>query len=283
MDECLVHTEVADATIKGCHTHSTRPHELSPADLARRPPADFEFELPYLDAPVRVFKRPALDEFLAETSKLADIVLYTSAVEGYASEIIRRIDPDGTTFLRLLSRKHCRVLEHTGGAPTPRRHPHPRVLTHTRASAAAYGKDLRGLGRSLARTVLVDDSNTSFMLQPDNGIPISAFYGDPRDRGLVEARRPHATAASHPPARRHCRCSRCRIAASRVVHRCNVRRCCRFCDGCARQTTCARSCVPSLVSRRSCSASCRRYGAPKVDRHGTPAHDSIKPELSREA
>lgn len=38
----------------------------------------------------------------------------------------------------------------------------------------------------MARTVLVDDSNTSFMLQPDNGIPISAFYGDPRDRGLVE-------------------------------------------------------------------------------------------------
>ena len=134
MDECLVHTEVADVTIKGCHTHSKRPHDLSPADLARRPPADFEFELPYLDAPVRVFKRPALDEFLVETSKVADLVLYTSAVEGYASEIIRRIDPDGTTFLRLLSRKHCRVLEHTGGASTPRRRPDPRVLTRTLAS-----------------------------------------------------------------------------------------------------------------------------------------------------
>lgn len=254
MDECLVHTEVADVSIKGCHTHSIRPHELSPADLARRPPADFEFELPYLDAPVRVFKRPALDEFLVEASKVADLVLYTSAVEGYASEIIGRIDPDGTTFLRLLSRKHCRILEHTGGEPTPRRRTDRCLLTRTRSSLAAYGKDLRGLGRSLARTVLVDDSNTSFMLQPDNGIPITAFYGDPRDRGLVEVRL-HAAAALYPRPLPHSRMppmpltphARSATPPDPVSHRCS-----RFCGGCATWTTCAQSCVPSLVSKPSC-------------------------------
>ena len=53
------------------------------------------------------------------------------------------------------------------------------------AAAGAYCKDLGILGRPLARTVLIDDSNTSFMLQPDNGIPIPAFHGDPHDRNLV--------------------------------------------------------------------------------------------------
>ena len=113
---------------------------------------------------MRVFKRPALDEFLVEASKVADLVLYTSAVEGYASEIVRGIDPTGTTFISILSRQHCRFLQHTG----------------------AYGKDLGSLGRPLERTVLLDDSVTSFMLQPDNGIPIRPFYGDPLDRGLVD-------------------------------------------------------------------------------------------------
>jgi TFIIF-interacting CTD phosphatase-like protein len=93
---------------------------------------------------------------------VAELVLYTSAAEGYASEIVKEIDPAGTRFLRVLTRQHCHPLQ-----------------------VGSYAKDLAGLGRPLERTVLVDDSNNSFMMQPDNGIPITAYFGNPTDRDLV--------------------------------------------------------------------------------------------------
>ena len=31
---------------------------------------------------------------------------------------------------------------------------------------------------------MINDTATSFLPQPDNGIPIAGFYGDPRDRNL---------------------------------------------------------------------------------------------------
>ena len=62
MDECLVHAKVANDSIKGC----TRDQSQQPEPAAV---PDFAFELPYLDAPVRVFKRPALDDFLIEAHK----------------------------------------------------------------------------------------------------------------------------------------------------------------------------------------------------------------------
>jgi len=34
---------------------------------------------------VRVFKRPGLDDFLLEAGRLAELVLYSSAAEGYAA------------------------------------------------------------------------------------------------------------------------------------------------------------------------------------------------------
>ena len=34
------------------------------------------------------------------------------------------------------------------------------------------------LGRSLRRTVLVDNSEMSYTLQPENGIPISDYFGE---------------------------------------------------------------------------------------------------------
>ena len=68
MDECLVHAEVAgDRSIQGCHQHTA---ERLPNAREADAQADFEFELPYLDSPVRVFKRPALDEFLGEARKV---------------------------------------------------------------------------------------------------------------------------------------------------------------------------------------------------------------------
>jgi len=160
MDECLLHAEVTDVAIKGCADQMRQAHAR--AEERKDTAPDFEFELPYLDAPVRVFKRPGLDDFLLEAGRVAELVLYTSAAEGYASQIVKQIDPTGAIFVGVLTRQHCRRLQ-TG----------------------SYAKDLAALGRRLERTVLVDDSSSSFMMQPDNGIPITAFLGDPADRDLV--------------------------------------------------------------------------------------------------
>ena len=69
MDECLVHAEViGNLAVKGC-ADVTR---LARARLeeSKGVAPDFEFDLPYLEAPVRVFKRPGLDEFLEEAERV---------------------------------------------------------------------------------------------------------------------------------------------------------------------------------------------------------------------
>jgi TFIIF-interacting CTD phosphatase-like protein len=44
---------------------------------------------------------------------------------------------------------------------------------------------ITGRGDNLARVVLVDNSSTSFVPQPDNGIPIVDFLADPCDSALA--------------------------------------------------------------------------------------------------
>jgi hypothetical protein len=39
----------------------------------------------------------------------------------------------------------------------------------------------------LCRTVLVDDTPLAFLHQPENGVPVLGFRGDPDDRLLLEA------------------------------------------------------------------------------------------------
>ena len=48
-------------------------------------------------------------------------------------------------------------------------------------------KDMARVNRPLGRTVLVDDTPLAFLHQPDNGIPVLGFRGDPDDRLLMEA------------------------------------------------------------------------------------------------
>jgi CTD small phosphatase-like protein 2 len=49
-----------------------------------------------------------------------------------------------------------------------------------------YVKDLSRLGRDLSKTIIVDNTPECFMLQPENGIQIKNWYGDPADTALAE-------------------------------------------------------------------------------------------------
>eukprot|EP00966_Prymnesium_polylepis_P192605 4464199-Prymnesium_polylepis.1 len=109
--------------------------------MARRE-ASREFSLHHVATPVKVFLRPEVEAFLHEASEVAQLVLFTSASEEYADRLRAILDPTGTLFLSVLARGQCTPLE-----------------------PGVYVKDLEQLGRSLARTILIDDTKTSFLLQ----------------------------------------------------------------------------------------------------------------------
>ena len=173
LDECLIHCTVADSgdasfmephgaeAVRAAAQYNAnhRQHNKRPAA-----PPDFELELPYLDEPVRCFKRPQLDDFLFEAAKLCEVVLFTSAAETYAQECVDALDPERRIFSRdlpLLTRQHCTLMDDS-----------------------LYVKDLSQLGRPLEKIVCVDDHVGSCMLQPDNSIPVSPYLGDPSDSEL---------------------------------------------------------------------------------------------------
>lgn len=106
-----------------------------------------------------VRKRPFLELFLLTLARGYELIAFTAAEEDYASRILQEIDPCGTIFRHCLYRQHCAM--------------------------SGRVKDLRVLNRPLERTVLVDNSHTSFFFQLSNGIPINSFTGDLEDQALV--------------------------------------------------------------------------------------------------
>jgi RNA polymerase II subunit A small phosphatase-like protein len=172
LDECLVHCTVADSVEATFMEQNGAEAVRSAAALydhagqhrqrrrRSRAPPDHELELPYLEDPVQLHKRPQLDDFLTEATKMCDVVLFTSAAATYASACAALLDPEQRTFSALLTREHCAL------------------------SDGLYLKDLSQLGRPLERVVCVDDHVGSCMLQPDNCVPVSPYLGEPEDHEL---------------------------------------------------------------------------------------------------
>ena len=95
--------------------------------------------------------RPGLKEFIRKVGEFADFSLFTAGSKKYATIILRIIDPENKIFKQRFFNEHC-----------------GRVYSE---------KDLSLLeDYNEKRTVLVDDMNRSFKLQPRNGILIPDFY-----------------------------------------------------------------------------------------------------------
>lgn len=125
------------------------------------PNADFEVPLDMQGEihTVYVKKRPGVDHFLSKVSEWYEIVIFTASLALYANPVVDLLDPHNLVQLRLY-REHCVLI---GGC---------------------YVKDIAKLGRDLKRTVIIDNSPLSYVLQPENAIPISAFFTDDNDREL---------------------------------------------------------------------------------------------------
>lgn len=114
----------------------------------------------------RFIMRPHVHEFLREMREAFDeLVVFTAATREYASPILDHLESGirGSLFSRRFYRDSCSV--------TP---------------AGLLVKDLRILGNPLHRTWILDNTPSAYALQPDRGVPISSFEGDPADTALLK-------------------------------------------------------------------------------------------------
>lgn len=114
---------------------------------------DLVFSLEIEDKTYSVFVnvRPGVCEFLEQMSANYELVVFTASRKNYADKVLDLIDPQGFVSFRLY-REHC----------------------YQRLEGLV--KDLALLGRDLAKVVIIDNSQASFLLQPDNGIHIRSFH-----------------------------------------------------------------------------------------------------------
>lgn len=103
-----------------------------------------------------------MKETLNNLYKLFDLHVFTSSEKAYADLILKQIDPEDKYFKERWYKSSC-----------------------LKAPNGQFVKDLRAIGSSLARTVLVDNSCFSFGNQLLNGVPITAFTGNMSDTELM--------------------------------------------------------------------------------------------------
>lgn len=104
--------------------------------------------------------RPGMHDFLERMNHLGyELVIFTAATQDYADWVIDQIDPG-----RLI---HHRIYRQ-----------------HALPWGPIFVKDLSRLGRELDRTLIIDNVQENFMLQPNNGIFILTWYDDPQDTAL---------------------------------------------------------------------------------------------------
>lgn len=112
---------------------------------------------------ITVKKRPYLDEFLSKLRPYFEIVLFTASMAEYAEPIIQNLN---FKFDYCLYRESCTKIKQNG--------------------QDVYVKDLSRLGRDLKKTIIVDNSPTSYLFHPRNGLPCKSWYSSEKDTELLE-------------------------------------------------------------------------------------------------
>ncbi|KRY92294.1 CTD small phosphatase-like protein 2 [Trichinella pseudospiralis] len=106
--------------------------------------------------------RPHCITLLKIIRPLCNIMMFSAGTESYVKDVLTLIDPNGEYFDKILSRNSCTNVH------------------------GMWAKDLAKTGADLKRTVLIDDRRQSFLLQPNNGIPIRPWTGQEDDTELVK-------------------------------------------------------------------------------------------------
>ena len=109
----------------------------------------------------RFLVRPFTHYFLQSLYQYFELVIFTAAMKDYADWIIDKIDKNDLISFRLYRQ-------------------------HTILEGGVYNKDLSKLGRCLMKTLIIDNNQSNFQRQPENGILIKNWYDDPNDIALKE-------------------------------------------------------------------------------------------------
>jgi Dullard-like phosphatase family protein len=110
---------------------------------------------------VYVLKRPFVDDFLLEMSKVYEIVIFTASLSKYANPLLDQLDKHNVISARLF-REHCTFID------------------------SCYIKDLARLGRDITQTLIIDNSPTCYALQPQNAMAVSSWFDDKKDTQLQQ-------------------------------------------------------------------------------------------------
>lgn len=111
---------------------------------------------------IYVLKRPGVEIFLEEMSKLFEIVVYTASLGKYADPLLDEMDVTGKMITARLFREHCVLFQ------------------------GNYIKDLSLLGRDLASTLIIDNSIAAYSFQKENGVNCKSFIDDLNDKELYD-------------------------------------------------------------------------------------------------
>ena len=103
--------------------------------------------------------RPGAEQFIEDLSEYFEIIIFTAAKQDYADLVIDGVDLNHKVSGRL-------------------------YRDHTIKLGDGYIKDLSKLGRDLKKMLIVDNCADNFSLQPNNGLKIKDFEGDPEDNEL---------------------------------------------------------------------------------------------------
>ena len=101
----------------------------------------------------KIIFRPGLIKFLNKIFPFFDLIIWTIATQSYADKIIDNIEKEKKYFSARLYRDHASYKN------------------------KIYIKDLSNLGRPLDKIIIIDDKESNFSLQRDNGILIRPFHG----------------------------------------------------------------------------------------------------------
>lgn len=111
---------------------------------------------------VFVCKRPGLDVFMKRVAEQFEVVVFTASLDKYANPVLDLMERNAPRSVHFrLFREHC-------------------VLTN-----GALVKDITRMGREPRKCIIVDNSPASYLLQPENAIPISSWFDAPNDQQLL--------------------------------------------------------------------------------------------------
>lgn len=110
-----------------------------------------------------LYARPGLEEFFAACAGKCEVCVWTAGLRAYAQAIIRAIDKNNVI-------KHC-------------------IYRHSKwfTGQAGYRKDLAALGRSLDRTIIIENTPDCIRGYQQNGILVEDYEGGERGDNTIPA------------------------------------------------------------------------------------------------